>query len=315
MKIALFGFYFGKFPVHMPLWFRICGTNPDIDWILITDRHVGYPVPDNVTVIETDIKSLTQFFSERLGLKANLYRPYKLCDFRPAYGYIYEEMLKGYDFWGYVDFDLVFGDIRAFFTGEILAKYDKIQPFGQLSLYRNCEKINTLFMKSCEGVADYRDVFTEGTHYAFDEFRGIDKICEVEGIERYRSSDIYVETYIFRSKFVDKNSGREDAVYFWEDGKLYMAFQQDGGIVQKEIMYIHLRNRKMRMPRFVLSADSFFVVPNTFKRKQKGVLTLRDIETRNRPIPLTYGPVQWKFDKRIKKPIQRFFRGLKEKKK
>ena len=306
-RIGLFAFYFGKLPSHMPVWVKTCAANPTIDWFLITDQRIGYPLPDNIKLIRTDIEALTGFFSEKLGLKANLYRPYKLCDFRPAYGLIYQKMLAGYDFWGYSDFDVVFGDIRAKLTDEILDTHDKIQPFGHLTFYRNCEKINTLFREQCEGVADYRDVFVNDIHYAFDEFKGIDKICEIKGIKRYRNTDIFVETYIFRSKFVDKNTGIEDAVYYWENGKLYMAYPRDGRTVTKEIIYIHLRSRRMKMPRFdIMGSDAFYVVPNTFKSKKAGELTPRDLETKNRPT-LTYGPVQWKFAKYIKKPVKKFW--------
>lgn len=306
-KIGLFAFYFGKLPPHMPVWVKTCGANPTIDWFLITDQQIGYPLPENIKLIRTDIGALTKLFSEKLGLQANLYRPYKLCDFRPAYGAIYEDMLKGYDFWGYCDFDVVFGDIRARLTEEILDSHDKIQPFGHLSLYRNTERMNRLYEEPCEGVADYREVFTSGTHYAFDEFRGIDKICESKGVKRYRNTDIFVETYIFRSKFVDKNTETDDAVYYWENGKLFMAYQREGQTVTKEIIYIHLRSRKMKMPRFdIMGADAFFVTPNTFKPKRAGELTLRELKTKNRPT-LTYGPIQWKFNKRIKKPVQKFF--------
>ena len=315
-KIALFGFYFGNLPMHIRLWFRTCGYNPEIDFIFVTDQEIDYPLPDNVKLVKTDIHTLTDFFSERLGLTANLYRPYKLCDFRPAYGVIYEEMLKGYDFWGHCDQDLVFGDIRALLTEEILDAHDKIQPFGHLCLYRNNELMNNLYKEQCEGVADYRDVFTESNHYAFDEFRGIDKICEIKGIKKFKSEDIFVETWIFKSRLADKNSGVEDGVFFWENGKLFMAWMQDGGIARKEIMYMHLRNRPMKMPSFdILSADAFFVVANGFKPKVAGVLTEKDMRTMNKPAFL-YGEKKllwWKYQKKIYGPTRRLYRRIKKK--
>lgn len=314
-KIGLICFYFGEFPMHMPVWIKTCGANPGIDFFLITDQRIEYPLPDNFKLIKTDIGAIVDLFSETLGLKANLYRPYKLCDFRPAYGHIYTDMLRGYDFWGYCDFDVVFGDIRALLTEDILDAHDKIQPFGHLCLYRNCDRMNYLYREQCEGVADYRDVFTESTHYAFDEFRGIDKICEIKGIKRYRSEDIFVETWIFKSRLADKNSGIEDGVFFWENGKLFMAWVQDGQIERKEIIYIHLRNRPMKMPSFdILSADTFFVVANGFKPKELGVLTGKDMNTMNRPAFL-YGEkkiLKWKYQKRIYGPTKRFFNRTKK---
>ena len=40
--------------------------------------------------------------------------PYKLCDYKPVYGLIFDEDLQDYDFWGHCDVDLIFGDIRKF---------------------------------------------------------------------------------------------------------------------------------------------------------------------------------------------------------
>ncbi len=53
-------------------------------------------------------------------------RPYKLVDFRPAFGELFSEYLLQYDFWGHCDLDVIFGDIRAFVTNDITLNYDKL---------------------------------------------------------------------------------------------------------------------------------------------------------------------------------------------
>ena len=49
-----------------------------------------------------------------------------------------------YDFWGYCDIDLIFGNIRKFITDDILDKYDKILSRGHFTLFRNKDSINTI---------------------------------------------------------------------------------------------------------------------------------------------------------------------------
>ena len=44
-------------------------------------------------------------------LNINLRSPYKLCDLKPAYGYIFNNLLKDFDYWGYSDLDLLFGNL------------------------------------------------------------------------------------------------------------------------------------------------------------------------------------------------------------
>ena len=51
-----------------------------------------------------------------------LNEPYDLCDFKVAYGEIFQEYLEPYDFWGFCDCDLIYGDIRHFLTEELLEK-------------------------------------------------------------------------------------------------------------------------------------------------------------------------------------------------
>lgn len=49
--------------------------------------------------------------SEKLSFAVNIGYPYKLCDFKPAYGFLFPEIIKRYDFWGHGDIDVVYGNI------------------------------------------------------------------------------------------------------------------------------------------------------------------------------------------------------------
>lgn len=90
--------------------------------------------------------------------------------FKPAYGFVFSDLLKKYDFWGHGDIDVVYGNIRNFMTKEILENHDVISSrhdyiTGSFCLFRNHKKINTLFMES----KDYKLVFSSPKHYCFDE--------------------------------------------------------------------------------------------------------------------------------------------------
>lgn len=108
--------------------------------------------------------------SQKLELKVCVDNPYKLNDYKPAYGYLFPEISSGYDFWGHSDLDIVYGDLRAFLREDTLLKYDFISvrhdyTAGCFCLYRNNNKMNTLFMKS----KDYKLVMSDSKHYCFDE--------------------------------------------------------------------------------------------------------------------------------------------------
>lgn len=285
-KIIVFMPYFGPLPENFPLWIKTCGGNPTIDWVLFTDQEVDITLPPNIRYVQTGMDDMRARFSERLGFPATLDRPYKLVDYKPAYGYLFADMLNGYDFWGHCDMDVVFGDIRAFFTDDILDAYDKIQERGHLSIYRNNERINRLFMEPCEGVVDYRKVYTDTYIYCYDEFRGIWRQCQVKGIP-YTDIDNLAAIHPFRGAFKESLSGRTGIVLYWERGKVYMAYLEKGSLTTREIMYVHFRKRRMQAPDFdVDSAEAFFLIPNTFLRKEPGPLTTDVFRRMRKRLPL-----------------------------
>jgi hypothetical protein len=89
---------------------------------------------------------------EKLGIEPNIIaQSGKPWDFRPALGILFEEELKGYEFWGHTDFDCVYGDISKFepdlSTIDIWSNHFNY-ICGPWCLYRNCDKVNNLFHKS-----------------------------------------------------------------------------------------------------------------------------------------------------------------------
>ena len=146
MKKILILPYFGKFNNYFNLWLDSCKYNNDIDWLIITDNHINQ-ISNNIKVINKTFEDLKSYIQKKFNFKINLETPYKLCDYKPYYGYIFEEYIKGYDFWGYCDCDLIFGDINKFIIQDIFDKYDKIFRRGHLSFIRNNKYINTNFFK------------------------------------------------------------------------------------------------------------------------------------------------------------------------
>ena len=50
--------------------------------------------------------------SDTLGINfTQKHKAYKLCGCKPFYGVIHKEELRGYDYWGFGDIDLIYGDL------------------------------------------------------------------------------------------------------------------------------------------------------------------------------------------------------------
>lgn len=100
--------YFGERPPFLPLVMRSMAANPDVSWLLLTDR----PAPDaprNVAVQMCTFDDLANRIRSHFDFEISLETPYKLCDFRPAFGEIFADELSGYDFWGHSDLEVIFG--------------------------------------------------------------------------------------------------------------------------------------------------------------------------------------------------------------
>src|SRR4051812_4996887 len=151
-SILLIIVYFGVLPACASLFFRSCAENASINWLLVTDQPVDeLRVPNNVSVRQTTMAAFKSSIDRIMGMQTALVTPYKLIDFKPAYGVIFAEDVAGFDWWGHCDMDLMFGQIRSFVTDDILARHDKVFIHGHLSLYRNCEAANHYFQLEAPG--------------------------------------------------------------------------------------------------------------------------------------------------------------------
>lgn len=169
-SICLINVFFGGFPWYFDFFLKSCGLNPTINFLIFTDNAAPKSSPENVTFISFTLEEFNKVASDKLGMKIEIGHAYKLCDFKPAYGVIFSDYLKDFEFWGITDIDIVFGRIREFMTEELITEYEVISvrndyPTGSFMLFKNEENINNLFRKS----KDYITVFTSEKHYCFDE--------------------------------------------------------------------------------------------------------------------------------------------------
>jgi hypothetical protein len=169
-KIKIICTYYGTWPWYFPYFINSCAYNPAFEFLILSDIPVSIDLPLNVSIEHLTTRDFELLASERLGFPINISDPYKLCDFKPAYGHIFGDHLKGYDFWGHGDIDVIFGNISNFVTDDLLDDYDVIafrHDFltGYFTLFRNNALSTTLF-KNCSA---YQYVFQSPKHFCFDE--------------------------------------------------------------------------------------------------------------------------------------------------
>lgn len=254
--------WYGNFPDYFEFFLRSCEINTKYDFLIFTDQHYKTNIK-NVKIINMSFNELNLLFSKKLDFDVCISKPYKLCDFRPAYGIIFEDYLKKYQFWGHCDIDQIFGKIDDFVTQDILDKYEKINHNGHFSLYKNNKKMNELFKK--EGsVFSYKEVFASEKNYAFDEYTGINMICKYNKINEIYLND-FCDINVRFNRYKCKNSyNKKYQIYSWENGHLYKYLICNNKIVKENKMYLHFQKKKPRIDLNLTDASKYFICSNGF---------------------------------------------------
>lgn len=288
-KIVLISCYFGQFPNYFPLFLDSAKRNKTIDFLFFTD--CDWPdLPQNVTFQKTTFAQLKQRFSRHFDFPIRLNSPYKLCDFKPAYGEVFQPELAGYDFWGYTDIDLIFGNLRKFLTEDILKKYDKIYQFGHLTLYRNTPESNARY--KLPGGVDYRLAFSTDEIMVFDEIIGVGKKYLQNGIPAFvrrdyaditKTTERFALTSVYLTEQQRRHNNYDEQIFYFENGGVYRDYVENGQIQTDEFNYIHFSSRKMPL-HFDGVPAAYYISKNGFTEKN-GAATREIIKQYNQKIP------------------------------
>ena len=106
-----------NFQSFFPYFLLTAKRNQKIDFLIYTDQNVDqFEVlnADNIEFKTLSFDDLRKKVQSKFDFEISLKTPYKLCDYRAAYGLIFEEELKEYDYWGFCDTDVLLGDIYQF---------------------------------------------------------------------------------------------------------------------------------------------------------------------------------------------------------
>lgn len=292
-SIVLIFPYFGILPVQFEMWRVSALRNPSVDFMFFTDANVEST--KNIIVHKMQFSDFQQIAQKAFDFPITLDRPYKLCEYKQAYGYILQDYIKEYDYWGFGDLDLVYGDIRSFITEDVL-KHKFLLGWGHLTLLRNDEDVVTYFMKQIEGYQNYKDAFSTSKITFFDEFGY--KGCSDKWRDR-RPEDCWLE-WPFDNASKPKQSYHfnsltrswQQVIFEHVDNKLYMLRFHNGKLEKKESLYAHFQHRGFMKDK-VTDYSHFLVTPGAIIDFPKHFVNLRlRWMCRNRSLMTKY--YQWK---------------------
>jgi len=252
-KIAIIRPFFQEGYTEWPQYFDTflisCKYNRDVDFIIPTDDDFPKEyLADNIKIIKTSFADLMKRINAIHNTQMKLSGPHKLGELKPLMGRIFMEELKGYDFWGFCDFDLIFGNIRSFMTDELLDKYDHLMVAGHFQLHRNSEEGRNYYLlegsdKSRTFRAVVNNLETGMMENSFwDEHHGLPTTLNEKGIPYYRNLRIYADVTRpadKKGKILDLRVKNNTIYQYWnwKCGKLYHV----NAIIGKRypLLYIH----------------------------------------------------------------------------
>lgn len=170
--IAIIIPWFGPWPQWVDLFFHSCLCNRTVDYYIYSDQELPLLAvgAENIHFEAMSYTDYCDMASLRLHVDFHPDRSYKLCDLKPFLGFIHQNAIQQYDFWAFGDMDLVWGDIRHFYTDEILSRHDILSTHsdrlsGHLTLIRNTKHYNTLVFK----IHRWKELLTSPDNHALDE--------------------------------------------------------------------------------------------------------------------------------------------------
>lgn len=269
--------FFGKLPQNFQLWLLSCKANPTVNWIVFTDDRTTYSYPSNVKCVYCTYDYIKERIQSFFDFKVDFSRPWRLSLMKPAYGEIFYEEIKKYDFWGYCDIDLMWGNIRKFYTDDILQLYDRVGFLGHSTLMRNTPNNNKIYRTIVPGEISYIDVFSGKSGYSFDE-NGMDTIYKYLCKEYYHETN-FANLLKYNTGFFLYAMPKEDAVnnkhqiFTWQNGTLLRHFiDKDGDIKEQEFCYIHFWCRPMKYSVRSLKIDSvYYMYPDVMTDRNIGI--------------------------------------------
>lgn len=267
-KIRIIIPYFGKLPTFFPYFLLTAKRNQKIDFLVYTDQKVDkFSILNakNIEFVTLSFDDLRDKVQSKFDFKISLKTPYKLCDYKVAYGFIFEEELKEYEYWGFCDTDVLLGDIYQFleeynfFTND----YARYGLLGHLQIFKNSREVNRIFMsgQGSDYRLDYHNVYTSEQNFIFDESEGIQKLFEKFRFKQLQDKffdDIDISHFSFR----EYGENKSKRYYFWsEENGLESINLINDDIVVKRPLYAHFQKRMIKCPDFKL-VNSFYVIPN-----------------------------------------------------
>lgn len=210
----------------------------------------------NIFIHYTTIRQFEDLISYKFGLDSySLPSIRKVCDWKTAYGFLFDDISKQYEFWGHNDLDIIFGRIHlplsdTSYTNKFdVISGDRRRLCGPMSIFRYKEDF-TLH-------SDWQNLLLNNDHVAFDEI-GLDEAIKSSSrricFGTYHNSN---SAMIYQNYGSPHHGEPRRLPAIWLCGKVVSV------VGQRESLFIHLGN-KHNIKKLDFKKDDFLISENGF---------------------------------------------------
>ena len=274
--MALIANYFGTPPAWFQLWLDSASFNKSITWFFFSDiQEFDFVFPENVKFIKSSFSKMKKRIEVSLGYATRYEKPWDFCRHKIAIGQIFKDELRAFDYYGWTDCDLLYGDLG------LAAKYcdghmAKVLPKGHLSFLRNDDSLTQAIVTHPSAI---KGMTGEDNSGCIDEEELRFNILPEIGAKQFNDVP-YANFYPRYGHFCIQDAlplanelGFKEnpipglpipCVFTWRDGRLMGWFAMaDGRVVAVECVYIHFFKRDLDdgVGR-LLPGRSYLVAPN-----------------------------------------------------
>lgn len=243
--------FLGSWPKWTALFFESCRFNPSIAILLACDIPPPFALPPNVQVIRMTKTDIVSRLEQATGLTLSHVSGHKLCEFKPFYGLAFADILKPYEFWGYCDVDIMFGDLRRLLTDEFLDSIDIFsaqhdQFAGHFTIIRNIDLMN----RAGFHINNWRELCLTSETNHLDEIEFCEAVRRLPTARLKQPQSLALElnndfvacgvTFGFFGRIVELDK-RAAPVVEWKEGSV--LYHGDNGRT-RQVLYVHFMATK-----------------------------------------------------------------------
>jgi GR25 family glycosyltransferase involved in LPS biosynthesis len=162
-KLILIIVWFGNLPNFFDLLLYTL-KNINYDILFVTDQKIP-DIPNNVKILYLTLELFNEHLNKKTEYCVKLVNLNKLVDVKPLFGFLFNEFITGYEYWGWTDIDMLMGDVT-----KILNDNPDFDIYSSKNIYNGSLM---MFKKNLiniyQYIENYENILNDSYVYKLDE--------------------------------------------------------------------------------------------------------------------------------------------------